>query len=612
MKPKKLLIIIGICVVLAAGVLLTLRLTRSNTKGGQELFRVPRVLIITTGKDGTGTLPEGVILTMESFISHGAYTRINTRDALLDNEYLAQFDILLLLTAIEYHDADRQYSLTYMEDIELEIISNWVQQGGVLIAGDNTGRNLRNGADRISIHGRLEPDNWPLSQVFGVMMSERNMEGFALVGDIADTLRGELIPPLAPGAWILVPDSILNENAIVLASWQNDSMKFPSLIMNPFGKGISFLLPSSYLLHPSNEGGHWNAMQINAFCELVLDQYYKRTPVRIGIHPWPNGHPAAFAVSLNSDGDLGNYRRTFKLLSQKSVSATLFVNGALDQDIVSMLNAYPHQLQSNGWKKTNMRDLSFSETVLQLEMNEQSWNRNFSGFRFPYTLNSVWGMDFLQRKGYSYDSSIGIDHTHSFAGSLFPYHLPVFQGENYQVLDLLEVGPVARDDYFYFRMIQESPVIDLVKIYENSLLFDEYLKNFWKDIAEPIGGMMIYLGHPLFSGHNDTTLIPLSNLIDTARKDGAWITSMDDIANRWEILDDIELRVYTAKLEKKEYTVEISMPEGTKIEGLTLRISQKPLNVKASEGKAVVKQENNHWLIITDGFDGQRITFSLK
>jgi hypothetical protein len=612
MKTKKLLVIVGISAAIVAGIFLTLHLIPNKSRKGDLLYRAPRVLIITSGKDGTGTLPEGVILTMESFISQGAYTRINTRDALLNNDYLAQFDILLLLTAIQYHDADRRYSLTYMEDIELEIISNWVEQGGVLIAGDNVGRNLRNGADRISIYGRLEPDNWPLSKVFGIMMSERNMEGFALWGDIADTLKGELIPPLAAGAWILVPDSILNENAKVLASWRNDSMQFPSLIMNQYGKGLSFLLPSSYLLHPSNEGGHWSAMQINAFCEVVLSGFYSRNPVQVGIHPWPDGHPAAFAVSLNSDGDIEAYIRIFNLLQRKNVSPTLFVNESLDPAIVALINAAPHQLQSNGWKKTNMRDLSYSETVLQLEMNEQSWNRNFTGFRFPYTLNSVWGMDFLQYKGYSYESSIGIDHTQTFTGSLFPYHLPVSQGEYYQVLDLLEVGPVARDDYFYFRMIQESAEVDLVKIDEKSLLFDEYLKNFWKDITLPKGGMMVYLGHPLFSGYNESTARPLANMIDSVRKDGAWVTTMEDIAARWKMLDNIQLHVISGKKGKKEYAVEISMPERAKIEALSIRISAKPGNVKAAEGNVSVKQHKDHWLIIAEGFKGQRITFSLE
>jgi hypothetical protein len=443
------------------------------------------------------------------------------------------------------------------------------------------------------------------------MMSERNMEGFSLHGSLADSLNGELIPPLGEGSWILVPDSILSANARVLAFWENDSMEFPALVMNQYGKGLSFLLPSSYLLHPSNEGGHWSAVQIDAFCTMVLDEFYRQRPVRASFSPWPDGHPAAFAVSLNADGDIESYKRTFGLLADKNVTPTLFVNGDLDEEIRSFLKSTPHKLQSNGWRKTNMRNLTFSETVLQLEMNEQVWDQDFSGFRFPYTLNSVWGMEFLQRKGYSYESSIGIDHTLHFQGSLYPYHLPVFQGENYQVLDLIEISPVAKDDYFYFRMIQEAAAVNPTDIEEKAQLFDGYLRNFWQKNTLTSGGMMVYLGHPLFSGYNSTTIYPLGNLIDTARKQDAWITTMEDIATRWKIIDQIQISIETLHKTQQVYAAAISMPPGMELKGATLRLLQKPKQVKALQGKARVLQQGDYWLMIFDATDGQRVSFTL-
>lgn len=604
---KRILITVGIAILVIAAAIITIKLVRPGGKESSQQYRIPRVLIITTGKDGTGTLPEGALLTMESFIRHGAYARINTRDALLDDAYLAEFDILLLLTAIDYHDADRQYSLTYMDDIELEMLSAWVHNGGVLIAGDNIGRNMRNGSDRISIFGRLEPDNWPLSGCFGVMMSERNMEGFALNGDIADTLRGELLPALAAGAWILVPDSLLNEEMSILASWQNDSLQFPALIMNHFGKGISFLLPSSYLLHPSNEGGHWSAVQIDAFINMVLNEYYSRFPIRIGLNPWPNGHTAAFAVSLNSDGSYDDYDRTFNLLKKKSITPTLFVSGNINAEISSLLNRASINLQSNGWQKINMRTLAFGETAFQIEMNERHWKTNFSGFRFPYTLNSFWGMDYLHRQNYLYESSIGVDHTHSFHGSLFPYNLPIFQEVHYQVLDLLEIGPMALDDYFFFRMIQDDDIVDPVAIYEKSQLYEEYLRYFWKQNALPSGGLMVYLGHPLFTGYNDTTMRPLESIIDTVRKDGAWITTMEEVAARWKALDNISLQIAGDSNSKNRFFITVSMPEGKSIKQVALKLDQKPRNLSAKNGSVSSKQQNGTWYIIFDAVNGQKI-----
>lgn len=607
MKKKLIIIIILIVAAVAAAILLLRKPTGSSAESSG--YRIPKVLIITTGKDGTGVLPEGVLLAMESFIRRGAYTRVNTRDALLDRNYLAGFDILLLLTAAEYHDADRQYSLTYFDDLELDILRKWVENGGVLVGGDNIGRNLRSGADRISIYGRLEQENWPLSDCFGVLMSERNMGGFTLYGDIDTNLRGELLPVLGEGTWILVPDSITGDSIQVLATWKNDSLEFPALVMNHYGKGTAFLLPSSYLLHPSNEGGVWNAMQIDAFCGKVLEACYRNKPARIGVLPWPEGMPAAFAVSLNSDGNIEDYRRTFGLIEKNGISPTLFVNGEMDPEIKKYLARIPHQLQSNGWRKINMQGLSFSETVFQVEMNEQAWDKSFSGFRFPFTLNSFKGMDFLQRKGYRYESSIGIDHTTAFYGSLYPYYLPVFQDGNYRALNLLEIGPVARDDYFYFRSIQDEKLVDPAVLQQNGLLFREYLLRFWRETTLPTGGMMVYLGHPLFTGHDETTLQPLQSLIDTVKHDGGWITTMEAIADRWRILDQVSLYVSVGGRNQKQLSIRVMMPEGLVLEDLAVQLPRKPSEVRTTTGSCTVKEQKGKWIVVFDASNGQEVYF---
>jgi len=612
-KNLRLILLIATTVIIAVTAFFLVR--DLGIKGGrasaEDLLhcKIPRVLIITTGKDGTGALPEGVILTMESFLSQGAYTRVASRDALLDRDYLSRFNILLMLTAINYHDADRQYSLTYMDDLELQILRQWIEDGGLLISGDNLGRNLRNGTDRISMYGRLEPGNWPLAEPLGVMLSERNMEGFALKGALADSLHGMLIPPLGKGSWILVPDSILSEQTTVMASWSNDTLSFPALLFNPYGNGGAILLPSSYLLHPSNDGGHWNAVQINAFCEIILNHFHRNSAVRFGVNPWPNGSPAAFAVSLNPDGAANQYQRIFELLKKKTVTPTLFVNRSLDETIVKILQRHNLNSQSNGFRKVNMRELSFSETVFQIEMNEQSWLKPFTGFRFPFTLNSVAGMEYLQRKGYLYDSSIGKDHTQSFRGSLFPYHLPVFSDGSYRVLDLLEISPLARDDYFYYRAIQDDgEAVNRDDLVVKAELFADYLLDFWKTNTLKKGGMMVYLGHPLFTGYNDTVVHPLSMITDTARADGAWITTMEEIANRWQLLDKTVFQITRINKDSKQCTILTLMPEGQKLERVTVTVNHKPRKVQAAIGKATIREApGNQWFILFDATSQQKV-----
>lgn len=574
-----------------------------TSEKAEYLYQIPKVLIITSGKGGNGTLPEGIILAVENFSRLGAFVRINNRDVLLDESYLADFDILLLLSAAEYHDADRQYSLTFMEDVELNILSKWVENGGVLISGDNIGRNLRDGTDRISMYGRLEPQNWPLSACFGVMMSERNVEGLSIQGHLADDLSGELMTEMQSEIWMLVPDSILSKDAQVFAYWTNDTVKYPSIILNTYGNGISVLLPTSYLLHPANNGGYWNVTQIAAFYDFILRQYYNRFPLRFDLQMWPDGHSAAFAVSMNSDGELSHYENVFNVLNEQKIIPSVFVDNNIDSAKADYLNNLKIQLQSNSMMKTNMRELTFSETVYHVEMNEIFWKRHFSGFRFPFTMNSFNGMVYLNRKKYLYDSSIGIDHANAFYGCLFPYHLPVYQDGNNQVLELLEISPLARDDYFYFNeCIKEIATTD--NLFNKSLLYHSYLQNFWKNYALPSHGVMIYLGHPLYTGWNDSTLIPLKNIIDTVRNDGAWITTIEEIALRWNAFSSMNLNVYQVD---DHFQIRVFMPENVKIENVTLKMFQKPNKIECVFGKSKIIDNKNHWFIIFDASNGQKI-----
>lgn len=605
MKSKYIILIFVLIIIAVTSIILINNsLNRRKSETEQFSYQVPRVLIITSGKDGNGRLPEGVVLMMEYFIKNGAFVQIENRDVLLDEQYLSDYNILILLSAIEYHDADRRYSLTYMEDVEIKILCEWVHNGGFLISGDNIGRNLRNGADRISMYGRLDPDNWGLSECFGVMMSERNIQGCSLKGKISGELQGELLPVFETETWVLVPDSVLSADAEILAYWESDSLKFPGLIFNNYGKGGSFLLPSSYLLHPSNCGGYWSPAQIFAFCNVVVDKYFMKYPFRVELQMWPDGYNAAFAVSLNSDGNIDTYVRMEEFLEENKIQPTLFVNGSADKEIIEFINKKAINIQSNGLQKTNMRNLSFSETVFQIEMNRRFWAKKFTGFRFPFTMNNVWGMQYLDRKKYLYDSSIGIDHSDTYNGCLFPYNLPVYQGENYQVLDLLEISPMSRDDYYYFSSVEDEKSVNPLELFEKSLLFDAYLQNFWKEIVLKTGGLMIYLGHPQYTAYNDTTLLPLSNLIATARNDHAWITTIEEISLRWHRLKNLKLK---AQGNSHGYSVEVILPQGELIENLTLRVYNKPKDVKVLKGKVHIQENSGTWLIIFDAMPGQKL-----
>ena len=127
---------------------------------GREAFAgqimLPRALFITSGNgDSRGSIAPGIVLAIQELNKYGIPVRLESRDILDKKDELLGYNLLILSTAIGYHDADRQYSLTYMSDKELENIRDFVKNGGVLIAGDNVGRNYPDGTDRITVFGQL-------------------------------------------------------------------------------------------------------------------------------------------------------------------------------------------------------------------------------------------------------------------------------------------------------------------------------------------------------------------------------------------------------------------------------------------------------------------------
>jgi len=95
-------------------------------------YQLPKVLIITSGSiEGNGKVAEGIIVAIQSFNRKGAIVELKTRDILNDLESLNNYNILILSSAIDYHDADRQYSLAYMSDYEINNIKTFVECGGI-------------------------------------------------------------------------------------------------------------------------------------------------------------------------------------------------------------------------------------------------------------------------------------------------------------------------------------------------------------------------------------------------------------------------------------------------------------------------------------------------
>lgn len=568
-------------------------------------YQLPKVLIITSGSiEGNGKLAEGIIVAIQSFSRKGAVVKLETRDILNDCESLKNYNILILSSAIAYHDADRQYSLAFMSDYEIDNIKTFVENGGVLIAGDHVGRNKIDGTDRITLYQNLTPENWGLADCFGVALVERNMKDFGIEGEIGENLSGVFKQKSKNDLWTLVIDSVYSKNLTELAWWKNNGEKYPALIQNNYRNGMSFLLPSSYLLHPANDGGLWSAVQIQSFYDFVLDEFNEKHNCKISLNIWPNAFDYAFCVSLNASGNISEYERVCKLLDENGIIPTFFVHGETNFEIKEFLTSSDYNIQSNGFGNINYQGTTYPLMKRDILKNRNAWNVDFTGFRFPYTRPYFWGLMALNELKYKYESSIGADNINFFNGSVFPYNIPISNDKYYKMTDILEISPIYHDDYYFYEGIVKPGTYQTSQQLKDVQLFEKYLLNYWEYAVKPYHGLMVFMGHPMYVAHNDTTLVPLQRLIAKVKTDNTWITGLDEVADYWNNLSSLSFNIDE---DKNKLIIEVAGPENVKVENLTINISHKPNKIRLKSGNYTLLDKGSEYQIVFNAMDKQQL-----
>ncbi|HQI46478.1 MAG TPA: hypothetical protein PLC59_10520 [Bacteroidales bacterium] len=570
-------------------------------------YMLPRVLILTTGTNkGSGVMAEGIILASQMFNKNGAFVTMNSRDVLLNKKELNKYNIIIIPTAAGYHDADRQYSLTFMSNEELKTIKEWIYNGGLLIAGDNVGRNLMDATDRTSLYGELTPGDWPLAESFGISLIERNMQGYRIDGEITPELKGNFVPKYKDNIWALTVDTIYSDSVKVLANWIKDNDSIPALIQSKYGNGYCFLLPTFYLLHPANAGGYWSTKQINEFYDYVLKIFNKNNRVSFHLNIWPNANDYAFCATLNANGSLEEYNRVLDFFKKVDIKPSLFVNDISDSTIKELLKKYT--LQSNGFSKIDHQIVPFYDINRNIKLNEIAWNKKFTGYRFPYTRTSYWGFECLSELGYEFDSSIGVDNLENYVGCAFPYNIPVSNNSLYKYVDMLEISPIMNDDYYFYERILTDSYADK-DIKNDAQLYGKYLKNFWQYAIVPYNGLFVYLGHPVYIGHSDSTMVPLQNIIKEIQKEKTWITTIEDVSKYWNQIE--KTRFYIN--EKSNYAELLVLSADTNtIKNVTVKTAIKLSSVSALKGECKIIERNGWNYVVFDAFNNQKLTLKYE
>ena len=209
-------------------------------------------------------------------------------------------------------------------------------------------------------------------------------------------------------------------------------------------------------------------------------------------------------------------------------------------------------------------------------------------------------MLYIDEEDYIYDSSIGVDYLNSYRGSVFPYNIVISKDSYYKSLDILEISPILNDDYFFYqKVLTESEYSDDLQM-KDAQLYDKYLMNFYDYVVKENNGLMVFIGHPSYTGISEITLSPLKNLIDSLKQDNCWITSLEEVADFRNALKDLSVEVEEFD---NGIDIRISLPEGKTIKGLTFELDKKPLDVEYNKGEVNLKEINGVNFLIIDAIN---------
>jgi hypothetical protein len=572
----------------------------------EKASMLPRVLFLTTGStEGNGEIAEGVSIAIQKLTKSGAFVWLGTREYLLQPERMSEFNVIIAPTSFDYHDGDRKYSLTFLSDSEMRNLANWVKEGGVLISEENIGRNTTDDVDRLSRGGELNNGNWPLSEVFGLKMREIDLVGFTLEDKNSGIWNGMIKDTLAEDEWAIVPTELISEKIKVLAEWKRGNEIYPAVLENNFGLGKAFLLTSTYMLHPSNDGGVSSVEQIERFYQYALSSLPGQSGMRYQINPWPDAHSSAGCITFNSTEDIAKYRMILDFLNLEDVSAGFVIDSVSTPEIISILNENKYaELISGLSSKTDFTGSTFSENSRAFIEIEQSTGLNFKGVRFPYRSSNFWGLMYASGNGYVYDASIGIDHLSGYAGSVFPYNIVLARDSFYKATDMLELCQIIANDFDYFQL--PDSVNDYTELMqrEDAALFSKYLLDFYEYVSKRNDGLIVFTGNPDYTAFSELTMKPLKDLIDELRKNNSWLATPLSIVEYRNKLKTLKI---SSKGADKIVTLNVECPDGIVIEGLSIKLDSRPVDVSTS-GKSEIKEVGGKYFLITDVKNSDEMT----
>jgi len=559
----------------------------------QSSYNFPKVLFITSGADqGRGTVSDGVVMALQVFNRTGTFVRLENRKILLQPERLANYDILIVPTIAGYHDQPQKYALTYMSDLEWKNIERFVQNGGMLVTDVNIGRNTLDGTDRILKKGQFDGDSF-LGRISGATFQELETSKMRLIDTGMSIWKHPVIQPKNKEIWRPVAVQT-GKNVEILGEWQSETESYPGILLNRYGKGKVIILPTFYILHPAGDGGLSTEQEINDFYELVYDTYVGKRRFNIQLSPWKNAHTSVYSQTFDDGGNKEQYQRIFRFINKHKLPTVFFVTPNIDKEIQDLLKKQTYiSIEGHSFSHPDFRKLDFFQTEREFLSNRNYWQKKFKGFRFPYVSNSFWGMYALNEWDFLYDTSIAANHFEFIRGSVVPYNIPVFKDDFFLTLNVLEISQIFRSDWYYYQKVLEDKPYDKETQQHDAKRFKKYLFDYYEKVVKPNNGVMVYLGHPRYSGISDITMQPLEDLLAYLKTQNVWIASLNEVAERWKKLEKLQVEIT-----ENQRDVRIHLDaNGMSIEGLTFKLKQKPRKILPSQNCKLLKKEGKYYLV---------------
>jgi hypothetical protein len=189
-----------------------------------------------------------------------------------------------------------------------------------------------------------------------------------------------------------------------------------------------------------------------------------------------------------------------------------------------------------------------------------------------------------------------------------PYNLVISQDGYYRGTGILELAPTYHDDYYFLGRIDQEPGPDSLSLAKDVLVFSKYLEDFWKYAVKPYNGLMVFLGHPRYTGYNDATLTALSGLLNEVKKDRTWIASMEEVAL---FRAGLEAMKFYSETHAGGFRIHIEAPEGLSVKDVCLKVTGTVKAASCRRGDVKVTKVSGGSELVFDAFNGQSISVKL-